>query len=117
MKSFSQFCEDANLSDLARKYAQSAEGKQEARKSSRHRSESESARRRELAKSLTRRHRRKMLTKQNQAPVKSSKSRKNTEAVQKAEARGRAIRKTVTKLGKTTFKGIKKRIDNSQSGT
>jgi hypothetical protein len=121
MKSFSQFCEEASLSDLARKHAQSAEGRREARGASRHRAESEAKRRRQQAERLKREQRRKMLAKQHEAPSSSSKSHKDTEGMQRAEARGRAIRKGATKLGKATFKGIKKAIqkrrDNSQTGT
>jgi hypothetical protein len=121
MKSFNQFWEEANLSDLARKHAQSAEGKREARKASRDRAVGEAKRRQQKAERLKREQRRKMLAKQHEAPVKSSRPHKDTEGIQRAEARGRAIRKGITRLGKATFKGIKKAIqkrrDNSQTGT
>jgi len=121
MKSFSQFWEEASLSDLERKHAQSAEGKQQARKAARHRAEAEAERRRQQAERLKRAQRKKMLSKQRKASASSSRPHKDTEGMQRAEARGRAIRKGLTKLGKATFKGIKKAIqkrrDNSQSGT
>lgn len=117
MKSFSQFWEEASLSDLARKHTQSAEGKQEARKASRHRAESEAKRRRLQAERLKRVQRNKMLAKQHQAPSKSSKSHQDTEGIQRAEARGRAIRKSVSKLGRVTFKGIKRAIQKRKENS
>jgi hypothetical protein len=78
MKSFSQFWEEASLSDLQRKHAQSAEGKREARKASIDRAKQEAKRRRQRSKSLTQRHRQEMLAKQ-QAPVKSPKPYRDTE--------------------------------------
>jgi hypothetical protein len=121
MKSFSQFWEEASLSDLEKKHSQSAEGKQQARKAARHRAEAEAKRRKIQAERLKRAQRRKMLSKQHEAPIKSSTSHQDTEGIRRAEARGRAIRKGVTQLGKATFKGIKKAIqkrrDNSQTGT
>jgi hypothetical protein len=117
MKSFSQFWEEASLSDLERKHTQSAEGKREARKASRHRAESEAKRRRLQAERLKRAQRNKMLAKQHQAPTKSSTPHKDTEAIQKAEARGRAIRKGVSQLGKVTFKGIKKALQKRRGNS
>jgi hypothetical protein len=121
MKSFSQFWEEASLSDLERKHSQSAEGRREARKASTDRAKSEAKRRRQQAERLKREQRRKMLAKQHEAPSSSSISHKDTEGIRRAEVRGRAIRKGITKLGKATFKGIKKAIqkrrDNSQTGT
>ena len=117
MKFFSQFWEEASLSDLERRHAQSAEGKREARKASRHRAESEAKRRRLQAERLKQAQRNKMLAKQHQAPTKSSTPHKDTEAIQKAEARGRAIRKSLTKLGKATFKGIKKAIKKQKDNS
>ncbi len=84
MKSFSQFWEEASLSDLQRKYAQSAEGRLEARKASRHRAENEAKRRRQQAERLKREQRNRMLAKQNQTPTKSSEPRKDEKAIQKA---------------------------------
>lgn len=117
MKSFSQFWEEASLSDLTRKHAQSAEGKREARKAVRHRAESEAKRRRQQAERIKRAQRNKMLAKQHQAPTSSSTPHKDTEAIQRAEARGRAIRKGLSKLGKATFKAVKGAIQKRKNNS
>lgn len=117
MKSFSQFWEEASLSDLERRHSQSAEGKREARAASRHRAESEAKRKRSQAERLKRKHRQKMLAQQHQAQASTSTPKQDYEGIRRAEERGREIRKGIAKLGKTTFKGIKKalkkRKDNS----
>lgn len=113
MKSFRQFWEEASLSDLARKHAQSAEGKQESRRAARHRAETEAKRRRQKAERLKREQKRKMLTKQHEVPVKYSNTNTETQSSKRTEERGRAIRKGLTKFGKLTVKKIGKAIKKS----
>lgn len=117
MKSFSQFWEEASLSDLARKHSQSAEGRREAREASRHKAESEAKRRRSQAERLKRKHKQKMLSQQHQTQTSSSTPKQDSERMRRAEERGRAIRKGITKLGKVTFKGIKKTIQKRKGNS
>ena len=117
MKSFSQFWEEASLSDLQRKHAQSAEGRREERRASRHRAEREAKKRRAQVERIKREQRNKMLSKQQQEPSSPSITRKDPKALQRAETRGREIRKGITKLGKVTFKGIKKSIQKRKKNS
>ena len=120
MKSFSQFWEEATLSDLERKHAQSAEGKQQARLSARKRAEAEAARRREAAKRYTKRKREEMLAKKRKAQVQQQdtenhNANQGTQQTHNPDETGRKVRQAIggtAKLGVKVVKRIRKTIRN-----
>lgn len=136
MKSFRQFWEEASLSDLHRKHAQSAEGKRESRLSARNKAETEAQRRFQQSKNITKRNRAKMLAKKREAEARLSQLQhdsaqnralqrsQNERARQKAAETGHNVRQAVKgtyQLGKIAVKGVKKAVkrrkNRSQSGT
>lgn len=136
MKSFSQFWEEATLSDLERQHSQSAEGKMQARLSARKRAEAEAKRRASASKNFTKRNRRKMRFKKHEAEARISQQRQNAEELkakqraqrEKAQHTARRTARSVSRaakgtyqLGKIAIKGVrnvmKKRRDRNQTGT
>ncbi len=136
MKSFNQFYEEASLSTLAQRHAQSPEGRAEERKSARERAKSEARKRESTSQRFTSKSRRKSLAKKRETEARLAQQQQNAQelsaqraaqqarANQKAQETGRNVRhavKGIYKVGKITVKKvkqqIKKRKSRSQSGT
>lgn len=124
MKSFSQFWEEATLSDLERQHAQSPEGRAQARKSAVLRARQEASQRVNRAKTFTQKNKKRALTGQREAQERLAKQRRaarelraKTEqqkqiSTQRTSQIGRNIRSTARgtiKLTKKIVKAVSKR--------